>query len=86
MLLRFAMLLLATGLASAFVAPVARPAVAPRAAAPVMGNDAPEGPFTPIVLTGKVVPPGHHSAHLCGSCAAVVHTGCVWWEWDCFPP
>ena len=43
---------------SALVMPVAPApqAVASRSAAITMGNNAPEGPFTPIVLAGKVPP------------------------------
>jgi len=40
--------------AMAFVA-AAPMRVQSRSATPVMGNNAPEGPFTPIVLAGKVV-------------------------------
>lgn len=39
----------------AFVAPAPAVRVQARTSSPVMGNNAPEGPFTPIVLAGKVV-------------------------------
>jgi len=54
---RIFVLLLALCGASALVTGV-RPAVAAsafRAVSPLMGNDAPDGPFTPVVLAGKVV-------------------------------
>ena len=41
---------------SALVMPVAPRAVATRSSAITMGNNAPDGPFTPIVLAGKVRP------------------------------
>lgn len=52
-----ASLLLCVVACGAFVAPVVPAARASsRAAVVTMGNDAPDGPFTPIVLAGKVQP------------------------------
>lgn len=54
------MLLCGTGWCIGMVGSV-RPAIAPlaspacRSSIPMMGNNAPDGPFTPIVLAGKVV-------------------------------
>ena len=54
-MLRF-LLALFLACTSALVMPVAPRAVAARSSAITMGNNAPEGPFTPIVLAGKVRP------------------------------
>ena len=51
LILLSALLLVCT---SALVMPVAPRAVATRSSAITMGNNAPDGPFTPIVLAGKV--------------------------------
>jgi len=53
--LRLLCLALLVAACSAFVAPVPAARASPRAAVVRMGNDAPDGPFTPIVLAGKVV-------------------------------
>lgn len=54
-MLRFLLSALLLVCTSALVMPVAPRAVATRSSAITMGNNAPDGPFTPIVLAGKVV-------------------------------
>ena len=53
-MLRFLLALL-LACTSALVMPVAPRAVAARSSAITMGNNAPEGPFTSLVLAGKLV-------------------------------
>ena len=53
-MLRFLLSALLLVCTSALVMPIAPRAVAARSSAITMGNNAPDGPFTPIVLAGKV--------------------------------
>ena len=55
-MLRFLLNALLLVCTSALVMPIAPRAVAARSSAITMGNNAPDGPFTPIVLAGKVRP------------------------------